>query len=272
VLSQRIVTAAVLVALLLGGLLAGDQKLWALLLGGFVSIAAWEWSCLAGCRQVTSRVVYTLLITLVLPCLYIFASPWTAGVVLFGTVWWCVAAIMVFYYQAGGQPVPASRPACYLLGCFVLIPAWAGLVGLYPLAQGPALLLLFFIMIFLVDSTAFFAGRRWGKRKLASRVSPGKTWEGFVAGVLVSLVPALVYVLYEDVPAPAGVGLVLLCVASAIFSVIGDLFMSVMKRHANVKDSSRILPGHGGVLDRIDSITASAPLFTSGLWILEGKL
>ncbi|MGH8120508.1 MAG: phosphatidate cytidylyltransferase, partial [Gammaproteobacteria bacterium] len=128
-LSQRIVTAVVLVALLLGGLFADEQKLWALVLGVFVSVAAWEWSCLAGCRQVKSRVLYSMLVTLALPFLYIFASSWTAGIVLMGTVWWCLAAVMVFYYQAGGQPVPASRPVSYLMGCFVLFPAWTGLMG-----------------------------------------------------------------------------------------------------------------------------------------------
>jgi len=272
VLSQRILTAIVLVALLLGCLFAGNQKLWAVLLGAFVCVAAWEWSCLVGWRQVQARVIYTVLVTLPLPLLYILTAPWTAGVVLFGTAWWCIAAVMVFYYQAGGQPVPASQPACYLLGCFMLFPAWAGLVSFFPHPHGVRLLLLFFVMICLADSAAFFAGRRWGKKKLASRVSPGKSWEGFFAGVLASILPGLVYAWYENVPGLAGPGLVLLCVISAIFSVIGDLFVSMMKRNANVKDSSHLLPGHGGVLDRIDSIAAAAPVFTTGIWILEGRL
>ena len=272
-LKLRIVTAVVLASLLLGSLWSGDQKYLALLLGAFVCMAAWEWASLAGCQQATVRVLYTVLVTLSLPLLLIFiTTPWHVGIVLFGVVWWCIAAIMVVCYQAGGQPIPASRFVRYLLGYFVLLPAWTGLVSLFPYREGPRLLMLFFVMIWLVDSAAFFAGSRWGKRKLAGRVSPGKTWEGFFAGVLVSFLPGLGFVVYEKISGPAAVWLILLCVISAIFSVIGDLCVSMFKRNANVKDSSRLLPGHGGVLDRIDSITAAAPVFASGIWMLEGKL
>ena len=272
-LRERIVTAAALAALLLGSLLSGEQILFSLLLAVFVNLAAWEWAYLAGCRQVKSGILYSILVTLSLPLLYFsIPTPWIIWVILLGAIWWCMAAVMVLCYQAGGQPIPASRRVCYLLGYFVFLPAWIGLVSLYPHRQGPQLLLLFFGMIWLVDSAAFFAGRRWGKRKLASRVSPGKSWEGFIAGMLVSLLPALAFIVYANVSGRAGLGLMVLCIVSSVFSVMGDLFISMFKRHADVKDSSRLLPGHGGVLDRIDSITAAAPVFVSGIWMLEGKL
>ena len=273
VLKQRIVTGAVLAFLLLGCVLSGAQILLSLLLGVFVSFAAWEWSGLTGCPQAKLRILYAVLVTSSLPFFYrSFTTPWVTGIVMFGTLWWCIAAVMVFCYQAGREPIPASRLAGALLGFFVLVPAWAGLVDLYPNRRGPQLLLLFFVMIWLVDSMAFFTGRRWGNRRLASRVSPGKSWEGFFAGILASLLAGLVYVAYENISGLTGMWLILLCLTSAAFSVIGDLFVSMFKRNINVKDTSHLLPGHGGVLDRIDSITASAPVFAAGIWMLGDKL
>ena len=273
VLRKRIVTAVVLASLLLGSLLTGKPALFSLLLGTFVSIAAWEWAGLIHCRQTQQRVLYAILLTWPLPFLYIsITSSWISMVVLLGVVGWCVAAIMVLGYQAVGRFVPAGRPLGYLTGLLVLIPAWTGLVWLYPHRQGPQLILLFFVMIWLEDSVAFGAGRRWGKNRLASRVSPGKTWEGFYAGVVAAFVLACAFVVYEGFAVPAGMWLIVLCVVCAIFSVIGDLFISMFKRQANVKDSSHLLPGHGGVLDRIDSITAAAPVFATGIWMLEGRL
>jgi phosphatidate cytidylyltransferase len=263
----------VLVALLLGSLLSGEPILFSCLLGVFVSIAAWEWAGLVHGRQTPQSVLYSILITLPLPFLHItITTSWTTAVVLLGVAGWCVAAIMVLGYQAGGRFVPAGRLAGYLAGLLVLVPAWTGLVWLYPHQQGPQLILLFFVTIWLVDSAAFVAGRRWGKNKLAIRISPGKTWEGFYAGVSAALLPALIFIIYAGFSIPAGMWLIVLCVACAVFSVIGDLFVSMFKRQANVKDSSHLLPGHGGVLDRIDSITAAAPLFAAGIWMLEGRL
>ena len=273
VLRQRIITAIVLAALLLGSLLSGEAILFSLLLGSFVSIAAWEWAGLINFRKTQQRMLYSILLTLPLPLLHIsITASGTAGVVMFGAAWWCVAAVMVFCYQGGGRFVPAGKLAGFLTGFFVLIPAWTGLVWLSPQREGQQLILLFFATICLADSAAFIAGRRWGKNQLASRVSPGKTREGFYAGVTAALLPALIFIVHEGFSVLAGMGLIFLCVICAVFSVIGDLFVSMFKRHANVKDCSYFLPGHGGVLDRIDSITAAAPVFAVGIWMLEGRL
>lgn len=272
-LRQRILTAVVLAGLLLGILLSDSPVLFAALLGFFVSVAAWEWAQLAGVRHAQGKFIYALLVTLPLPLLYLFlTATWMPFVILGGVVWWCLATLMVLSYQTGGQPVPGARTVSCLMGYLVLWPAWAGLVTLYQRADGVQLLLVFFAMICLADSAAFFAGRRWGKNKLANRVSPGKTREGFYAGMLAGMIPAVIYVVSAQVAVLGGVGLVALCLVSSMFSVAGDLFISLFKRHADVKDSSHLLPGHGGVLDRIDSITAAAPIFASGVWWLEGKL
>lgn len=272
-LRQRIVTALVLASLLLGSLVSGEPILFSLLLGVFVGIAAWEWAGLLDCRQVQQKVIYAFLLTLPLPFLHIFiTAPWTAAVFWFGAAGWCVAAVMVLGYQAGGRFVPAGKQTGYVTGFFVLIPAWAGLVWLFPHREGVQLLLLFFVTVCLADSAAFIAGRRWGKSRLASRVSPGKTREGFYAGVTAAFLPALAFVIYRDFSVLAGIWLIVLCVVCAVFSVVGDLFVSMFKRHAHVKDSGHVLPGHGGVLDRVDSIAAAAPVFATGIWMLEGRL
>ena len=142
----------------------------------------------------------------------------------------------------------------------VLIPAWLALVRLH--AQGPALMLFLLLLVVAADIGAYFAGRHFGRNKLAPRVSPGKTWEGVMGGVVGAAVVALVGVSIFHVSAAPFIGLSLVTVLA---SVVGDLTESLFKRHAGVKDSGSLLPGHGGVLDRVDSVTAAAPIFLVGL-------
>lgn len=273
VLELRIITAVVLASLLLGSLAWGIPAWWALVLGLFASIGAWEWSNLAGWREVPARSLYTALMTAALPFLYgIATTSWASGIIFLGALWWVMAAVLVFFYQAGRASVPASCVIRGVIGCGVLVPAWLALVNLFSHPRGVPLLLVLFTLIWLADSMAFFAGRRFGRHKLASRVSPGKSWEGFYAGMLASLAPPLVYGVISDLPAATIIMLMVLCLVCAVFSVIGDLLVSVFKRHAQAKDTGHILPGHGGVLDRIDSITAAAPIFSTGVWMLEGRL
>lgn len=272
-LRQRVLTAVVLMGLLLGSLFSGVEILFPLLSGAFVFIAAWEWAGLSSCRNTLPRMLYSLFVILPLPFLYAsLQEPWSIGVIWTGTFWWCAAAVMVIRYQCGRNPVPTSLILGFLTGCFVLIPAWTSLVRLYPRQDGPGFLLLLFVMIWIADSAAYFAGRRWGRRRLASRVSPAKSWEGVLAGLLVSFLPVTVYVVILEVPVIVAMWLLALSVITTGFSVVGDLFESMCKRMANVKDSSQLLPGHGGVMDRIDSITAAAPVFATGVWLLEGRL
>jgi phosphatidate cytidylyltransferase len=193
-------------------------------------------------------------------------------VILTGAAAWCLAAVCVFIYQKEGRFLPDGLPAGYVTGIVVLIPSWTGLVWLYAQLRGLHLTLLFFITVALMDSAAYIGGRRWGKTRLASRVSPGKTREGFYAGMVGALIPVVVFVVYERLSLLTSVCLVLLCLVCAGFSVVGDLFVSMFKRHANVKDSGKLLPGHGGVLDRVDGITAATPVFAAGIWMLEGRL
>jgi phosphatidate cytidylyltransferase len=198
----------------------------------------------------------------------------TSAVLGLGLAWWGVAALWVIDYQRGrrrgillGRPLLAGA-----IGWLVLLPSWLAVVALHgEPARGPALVLILLCVIWGADTGAYFAGRRLGKHKLASRVSPGKTWEGALGG--------LVTVLAVGPIGGAWIGLgggdlgwfVVLCALTVPVSIVGDLTESLFKREAGVKDSGSSIPGHGGVLDRIDSLTAAAPFFAIG-WSLMGAL
>ncbi|MES9871768.1 MAG: phosphatidate cytidylyltransferase, partial [Candidatus Sedimenticola sp. 6PFRAG7] len=157
-----------------------------------------------------------------------------------------------------------------LLGVFVLVPAWAALVMIHGYGEkGPMLLLFSLTLTWVADSGAYFAGRRWGRVKLAPAISPGKTREGVYGALAGSVLWGLLLAWYAPELGPLPI-LVIFCLLVCVISVIGDLFESLLKRQAGIKDSGNLLPGHGGVLDRIDSMTAVAPVFAFGLLLLGG--
>jgi phosphatidate cytidylyltransferase len=166
-------------------------------------------------------------------------------------------------------PARASRAAALLAGAVVLVPTWLALVRIDARwAHGAQWTLFVLALAFAADTGAFFSGRRFGRLRLAPQVSPNKTWEGLLGGMLLALgVAAGANVWFRQ---PWG-SFLPLCLAAAGFSVIGDLTESLLKRHVHLKDSGRLFPGHGGVLDRIDSVTAAVPLMTLGLiWLGAG--
>ncbi len=271
-LTQRVATAAVLVPVVVGGVMALPTEYFAALLAVVMLAAAWEWTILAGWLSPPARFAYMALFALAM-----LGGGWLAGspeglsaVLGVALVWWSVALVLVGHYQRRGDLAPGPRWLRGLVGCLVLIPAWAALVSLHGrTTYGVYLVLTLFVLIWSADIAAFFAGRRWGRRRLASRVSPGQSWEGVMGALLAVFAVALA----AGIPlgySRAGLGLfLLLCLGTALISVLGDLTESVFKRQAGVKDSGHLLPGHGGVLDRIDSLTAAAPLFAAGIAVLS---
>jgi phosphatidate cytidylyltransferase len=183
-------------------------------------------------------------------------------------VFWTVALVWVIQAQSGRAPSGLGNALVRALaGWLTLVPCWLALVSLHGLS--PSLVLLVMVLIWIADSAAFFAGRRFGRRRLASRVSPGKSWEGVIAGLGAVALAAWLLQASGLVRADRPAALVLLCLVVAAVSVLGDLNESLFKRRAGVKDSGTLIPGHGGVLDRIDSITAAAPAFSLG-WLCLG--
>ncbi|MBC7161712.1 phosphatidate cytidylyltransferase [Immundisolibacter sp.] len=254
----RILTAIVLLGLALLLLWRGTLP-W--VLGVFAAIAlraAWEWAGL--CSGLSGARRWLLLATLG-ACLagsYALPASWTAVALAAALAWWALGLRLVLCYPVLPDWIdrPLAQAAIILLA---LAPAWLALARLAD-GQRP-LLLLCLALVWAADSGAYLVGRRFGKRKLCPQVSPGKTVEGLLGGlvgaVLVGLVAGLALGL-DGLRLAALVGLVTACAA---VSVVGDLAESLFKRRAGVKDSSHLLPGHGGVLDRIDALIAAAPLF-----------
>lgn len=237
-------------------------------------IGLWEWLKLAGVEDTLARTTL-LLLNLVLMVLVVWdrdASLFLFRVAaLVGVGWWLLALLWLRFFNFGAQPDSPARALKLLAGTLAILPAWASLVLLHASGdQGHLWLLTALAVVWAADSGAYFAGRTFGRHKLAPRISPNKTWEGLFGGLLAGLLVATVFGLGFGVDAwqlvsPAQLPWLLLVTVVAVFaSVLGDLFESLLKRHAGAKDSGNIIPGHGGVLDRVDGVLAALPVFAIG--------
>jgi len=275
-LRQRVLTALVLVAVAGGALFALSPAGF----GAFVAIplllAMWEWSALAGLRNLPLRFVYVLAGAVLLGAVALFSGLGFGAprdlpvrdVLGAGCLWWSLALLWVMSYPASA-PLWRPRLLRALIGWLVLIPAWAALVYLRAQPSGIAWVLVVLGLVAAADIGAYFSGRAIGGAKLAPAVSPGKTWSGFWGGV-VSVQVFLALVWFAG--ALPNIGLLPLLAAGAVTalaSVLGDLLESMVKRERGVKDSGRMLPGHGGMLDRFDSICAAAPVLALAVLLLE---
>ncbi|MDN3640389.1 phosphatidate cytidylyltransferase [Simiduia curdlanivorans] len=268
-LKLRIITALLLVAVLGGALFYLPVGLFQLLLATAVLIATWEWSNLAGLSGYLKRAGYVFVTALAMAALAYFAelsrglnAEWVRNVLVVGGAWWALALLWIQGYPSSAILWGASS-ARMVMGWLVLVPAWLGLCYLREQPGGEWLIVLVVGVVAGADIGGYFFGRAFGKRKLAPKVSPGKSWEGFWGGLGVNVLwaCALGFWLGGD----SWQLLLAIVVPASLVSVLGDLVESMLKRHRGIKDSSQLLPGHGGVLDRIDSITAAAPFVALGV-------
>ena len=271
-LKTRVITALVLLALVLPSLFFLPQAYWAILVALFIGVGAWEWGGLIGMGGAArsalgvSLAALCAIVSLLAPAAMGvgadgLAAPWVLLTYGVAAVFWC---LVVPVWMAKKWPMPRAWPGM-LVGLVVLFPTWLALVQLR--VPGPGVLLAILAVVWIADIAAYFSGKAFGKHKLAPAISPGKTWEGAIgAGLGVVLYGSALRIVYAF--EPVGMPLWILCLlAVTAISIVGDLYESLLKRQAGIKDSSNVLPGHGGVLDRIDSLTSTLPVVAL-LWLL----
>ncbi|MBE2895023.1 phosphatidate cytidylyltransferase [Spirabiliibacterium falconis] len=287
-LKQRVISAIVLLAFVLLALLYFSPYAFALTIGVIAILGVWEWCQFAKHKRDIWRYIVTgLSACLLYLTLYAYQDKISAGIVLtnnnswllYGAMlWWLTALLMVLSYPTSAKFW--DKPALWqlLFGFFTLAPFVLSLLSLrlynYNLNPYSGLILLLYVLVlvWVADSGAYFCGRALGKHKLASLVSPKKTWEGLIGGVICALIAGVIYVkltpddfILRQLPIAT---LLLVSLGTILISILGDLTESMFKRDAGIKDSSQLIPGHGGVLDRIDSLTAALPFFCLMFYLL----
>ncbi|MCO5122903.1 MAG: phosphatidate cytidylyltransferase [Rhizobacter sp.] len=271
-LKQRVITAIVLLALLLPALFADAVWPFALFTLAMVAAAGWEWGRLNGLRDIGALVLAAIVLALCIGSIelgWFFAPP--ALLWMLATLLWVLGGAWAIRRGVAGWAghAPLARQ---VTGVVALALAW--LAFAHARAIGINFLLSVLCLVWMADIAAYFGGRRFGRRKLAPAISPGKSWEGVWSGMAGVLLLGLVWSMWIDTrlavdsPSLYGllfarlgvVGAVIALIFLAAMSVVGDLVESLVKRSAGAKDSSRLLPGHGGVLDRIDALLPAVPL------------
>ncbi len=272
-LVKRVVTAGVLIPVVIVAILFLPTAYLALCFAVIALMGGVEWSDLAGISGKYAKILYLLFLALCLWGAYeLVAYPWfTYWFFLTVAIMWMLIAVSIFGYTHIEKANPGPGVIRVLLGPVILTPLWAALVVMHgQVKDGPSYLFFLMLLIWVADSAAYFAGRRWGRHKLAPVISPGKSWEGVYGALFGATVCGLLLTWYQSDTAGV-IWLVPVCILTVLMSIVGDLFESIMKRKVDMKDSGTLLPGHGGVLDRIDSLTAAAPVFLVGLQLVIGS-
>jgi len=262
-LKTRVITALVLLVVFLAALFWLPPLAWAAFSGLLVIPAAWEWAKLIKLQPGTCG-LYVLVVCAI--CAAFFGLPGTGAMRLqlfAGASLFWILVVPVWLWRSR---LPRGRWSGALTGLLVLVPMWLALVELHKF--GPLMLLMLMAVAWISDSAAYFAGRSFGRRKLAPSISPGKTWEGVAGAALAVSVYGAIWIVFWQAYFPqalqsarfGGFGLVLFLWLLTAVGIYGDLFESALKRQAGVKDSGVLLPGHGGVLDRIDALTSVLPV------------
>ncbi|MFT7223325.1 MAG: phosphatidate cytidylyltransferase [Cellvibrionaceae bacterium] len=273
-LRQRIITAVLMALAFLATLFLLPEPSFGIFITLVLFAGLWEWANLSSFMKNWQRLIYSLIGL----ALVVFTANYTGllqgtpneideqaifNVLLAAATWWALALLWIQGYPSSAI-FWRSRWIRAIIGWFVLIPTWLALVYLYQ-TNGPRLILLVMFTIFVADTGAYFTGRIIGKHKLAAQISPGKTLEGLAGGIFFcTLFALLISVLTNLSEWPI---ILLIIILTAFASVLGDLLESMVKRERKIKDSSSLLPGHGGVMDRLDSISAATPVFALALII-----
>ncbi|MDI9245103.1 phosphatidate cytidylyltransferase [Marinobacter sp. CHS3-4] len=277
-LKTRIITALIMAPIAIGGIFFLPPLGFALFTGAIITIGAWEWANMSGLTESAGRIIYALLTAAVL---YAMLEVPAIAVLWAAAIWWVLCFLLVKGYPNGSSKW-GSVPGRAIMGLLVLVPAWVGLNHLrtggfeFGESDNNLLLILYvFCIVWVADIGAYFAGRAFGKAKLAPRVSPGKSWAGVWGGLAAVGIFALLIGWLAQADAAQMTLLIIASLVTGAVSVVGDLMESMLKRFRGIKDSSQLLPGHGGIMDRIDSLTAAIPVFALVItqlgWLTAGQ-
>lgn len=266
---QRVLTAIPLAALVIWILLFQPTHLVNYLLWLVVFISGLEWARLSGLQAVALRVVFAAIMVFI--SWYVLEQHYALAqwYVLLAAIWW--VAIAAYIMKTSPQSVKQKVSVQKLLSGVLIMPAAViAMSVLHSGPQGPQWLLYGLMLVWLADIGAYFSGRRFGKTKLAPALSPGKTREGLYGALLATTLYSLIASFYFQLTTSSTILLLVLSVVLTLISVVGDLYESLLKREAGLKDSGKLLPGHGGMLDRIDSVLATMPLLVVGMhWLIQ---
>lgn len=278
-LKQRIITALILAPAAILAIFYLPLMYFAALIMIIVGIGAWEWGPLMGFECKIKRLGFTATTLILIGMIWAFLSPndlwlnnkelhsYAMGLLLIGVAWWVLSAFLMFSYPNSNSFWSKHRSVRGLFGWLTLVPTWVAFMVIRSndyqadSYHGAQLLMFLFLMVWSADVGAYFVGKAIGKNKLMPNVSPGKTFEGFIGGVVFACLLVAIAAYNLDWASEQIITVLLVTVLITTVSVLGDLNESMFKRQAGVKDSGSILPGHGGILDRIDSLTATAPVF-----------
>jgi phosphatidate cytidylyltransferase len=262
-LKLRIITALVLIPLVVGAIFCLSKPYFMGVTAVFILLAAWEWSRLSSWTDLSKRLLYIGFQCIIL--LFLMKIPIRQWMLEFGLIFWLLLAIYLLWARTrlALPTIPVYIRAG--LGWLILTFCWMALQVLH---LTPFYLLFMLLVIWLVDTAAYASGRLWGQHLLAPMLSPKKTWEGLIIGLLVTFLVAAVMQYYFRGAKPFLWQIFILVLFTSFAAVAGDLFESQLKRLEGLKDSGYLLPGHGGLLDRIDSLLAAAPVFVGSLLLL----
>jgi phosphatidate cytidylyltransferase len=271
-LKTRVITALVMVGLLLPAMFNLPQSYWAIAVAVFIGIAAWEWGALLAWGKVSRVYLGVTCASLCIAISLVYPSAiganaefnplqiWVLAAYGIAAGFWCLVMPLWLHRKWSLKGI-----AGLIVGLIVLFPTWLAMVQLRVL--GPGVLLGIFALVWMADIAAYFSGKAFGKHKLAPTISPGKTWEGAIGAGFGVVIYGLVVRQVFSLELMSLIPWVMVLLGVTAVSIIGDLYESLLKRKAGIKDSSNILPGHGGVLDRIDSLTSTLPVVAL-LWLL----
>jgi phosphatidate cytidylyltransferase len=268
VLKQRVITGLILCVVFAGLLLLLPAPAFVAVIGAVILLGAWEWGGLADLESPMQRSAYVVVVAAAMAVYHWGAVGQPVALLTVAAGWWLLMLFWVLGYPDSARRWD-NRPVTLLMGVMVLLPAWIALYWLLGRVHGVRWLALVAAVVASADIGAFFGGRAFGRHKLAPAVSPGKTWEGVLCGLLLALLVGAVSAPWLGIADRDWLYWLALILVTSFAGVLGDLGESMIKRARGVKDSGSVLPGHGGVLDRVDSLSAALPVFVLGIAALD---